>query len=100
MSHNIRHQSFQALPVQPGGKTVKEKIIKKKPFKNLTHGKVSYLIVTFMKKKPREVYTVVDLSKGTPDMMLQLEKKHGKEITTRTWKTVGRIQEKLSKSLL
>jgi hypothetical protein len=39
----------------------------------------------------REVCCVVDLSGATtPDLMAWLEKQFGKEITTRTWKTVGK----------
>jgi hypothetical protein len=35
---------------------------------------------------------VIDLTSAkTPDLMIWLEKKFGKEITTRTWKTVERI---------
>jgi uncharacterized protein (DUF1697 family) len=38
------------------------------------------------------ICSVIDLtSSQTPDLMLWLEKKFGKEITTRTWKTVERI---------
>ena len=44
----------------------------------------------------REVCSVVDLTGGTtPDLMAWLEKQFGKEITTRTWKTVGKILTKL-----
>jgi hypothetical protein len=31
----------------------------------------------------------------TPDLMVCLEKQFGKQITTRTWKTIGRILKKL-----
>ena len=31
----------------------------------------------------------------TPDLMLWLEKQFGKKITTRTWKTVGKILAKM-----
>ncbi len=38
------------------------------------------------------ICSVTDLAdSGTPDLMVWLEKKFGKEITTRTWKTVKRI---------
>ena len=38
------------------------------------------------------ICSVIDLTSAkTPDLMLWLEKKFGKEITTRTWKTVQRI---------
>jgi uncharacterized protein (DUF1697 family) len=73
-----------------------EKFIKKDPFKGASHGKETYLIVTFMKKKPYEVYNVVDISgPQTPEFMKNIEKEHGKEITTRTWKTIKRILKKM-----
>jgi len=44
----------------------------------------------------REVFSVVDLTGATtPDLMAWLEKQFGKEITTRTWKTVGKILNRL-----
>ena len=44
----------------------------------------------------REVFSVVDLSGATsPDLMAWLDKQFGKEITTRTLKTVGRIVKRL-----
>jgi hypothetical protein len=44
----------------------------------------------------REVCSVVDLTGATtPDLMAWLEKRFGKAITTRTWKTVGRILNRL-----
>ncbi len=76
------------------------------------------LNVTFLKEKPstnlqfphhaekkghtvvgihgREVFSVVDLSGATTsDLMAWLEKQFGKAITTRTWKTVGKILTRL-----
>jgi uncharacterized protein (DUF1697 family) len=44
----------------------------------------------------REVFSVVDLTGATtPDLMAWLEKQFGKAITTRTWKTVGKILNRL-----
>lgn len=75
-----------------------ERLVAKDPFKGATHDRNSYLIVTFLKKKPREIYTVIDTRKTrTPDFMVKLEKQYGKEITTRTWKTIGRILAKMEK---
>jgi uncharacterized protein (DUF1697 family) len=91
-----------------------QRLVDKNPFKGMEHSQKSSLIVTFLKHKtkidmefPHKVdnraYTllgmydgaicsVIDLtSSKTPDLMLWLEKKLGKEITTRTWKTVERI---------
>jgi hypothetical protein len=73
--------------------------------------------VTFLKRKPREwrsrrlrgvgyrivalyereICSVVDLTSArTPDLMGRLEKELGKEITTRTYATVGRILRALN----
>lgn len=42
------------------------------------------------------VFSVIDTTKErTPDLMVWLEKKFSKEITTRTWKTVQRILKKM-----
>jgi hypothetical protein len=80
----------------------------------MEHSQKSSLNVTFLKKKrkidikfPCKVdnrdYTLLGMYDGaicsvidftstkTPDLMLWLEKKFGKEITTRTFKTVERI---------
>lgn len=46
----------------------------------------------------REVLSVVDLTGATtPDLMAWLERQFGKDITTRTWKTVGRIVSRLDR---
>ena len=91
-----------------------QELVKKKPFANREHSQKSSLNVTFLKKKihsdkkfPYKVKdrdyvllgmydgalcSVIDLtSPKTPDLMVWLEKTFGKEITTRTWKTVERI---------
>jgi hypothetical protein len=44
----------------------------------------------------RIICSVVDLTRTkTPDLMRWLEKEFGREITTRTWRTVGRILKKM-----
>ncbi len=91
-----------------------QQLVDKNPFKGMEHSQKSSLNVTFLKHKtkidtefPHKVddraYTVLGMYDGaicsvidltsskTPDLMLRLEKKFGKEITTRTWKTVERI---------
>ena len=88
------------------------------PFGSIEDSPTSRLNITFLKKKRksnlrfpdhaekkgytvvgmhgREVCSVVDLSGATtPDLMAWLEKQFGKEITTRTWKTVGKILNRL-----
>jgi acyl carrier protein len=45
------------------------------------------------------ICSVIDLTSAkTPDLMLWLEKQFGKEITTRTWKTVERIRNVMEQS--
>jgi len=94
-----------ALPKQLGFKSTTiirsqkelEALVKKNPFKGVKDEKPNYLIVTFFKDKKKELCTVVDMSGArTPDFMRDVEKKYGKEITTRTWKTVHRILKKMS----
>ena len=96
-----------------------ERLVTDEPFGDLEDTPTARLNVTFLKKKQktdvsfpfvaeerkgysvlgmtdREVFSVVDLTgASTPDVMLWMEKQFGKEITTRTWKTVGRILKKL-----
>ena len=91
-----------------------QKLVDKNPFKGMGHSQKSSLNVTFLKKKRRTgikfphkvdnrddellgmydgaICSVIDLTSArTPDLMGWLEKQFGKEITTRTWKTVERI---------
>lgn len=70
-----------------------QRMIAKDPFKGKTHSKEFYLIVTFTKPSG-EIYSVIrpDTRAGAK-FMVDLEKAHGKEITTRTWKTVNRIYQ-------
>jgi len=73
-----------------------KKLVKKDPFKGVKDEKPNYLIVTFFKQPRKELCTVIDMNttKG-PEMMQKLDKTHGKDITTRTWKTVHRILTKM-----
>ena len=73
-----------------------KKLVKKNPFKGVKDKKPNYLIVTFFKHPKKELCTVIDMAKTDGSAMMQsLDKKHGKEITTRTWKTVNRILAKM-----
>lgn len=95
-----------------------QQLVDKKPFKNMEDLQKSRLNVTFLKNKSttklkfpyrpenrdysilnlydRAIPSVINLrSAKTPDLMLWLEKQFGKEITTRTWKTVHRILKKM-----
>jgi len=72
------------------------RLVKKDPFKGMRDEKPNYLVVTFFKDRRKELCTAIDLTGSkTPDFMRKLEKEHGKEMTTRTWKTVGRILKKM-----
>ena len=74
-----------------------EKLVKRNPFKGIKDEKPNYLVVTFFKDRRKEVCTALDVSQGpTPDFMRDIEKKHGKALTTRTWKTMHRIVEKMN----
>lgn len=71
-------------------------LVKKNPFKGIKDEKPNYLVVTFFKDKKDELCTVIDMDSGkTPDFMRNIEKTHGKQVTTRTWKTVHRILKKM-----
>jgi uncharacterized protein (DUF1697 family) len=95
-----------------------QELLDKNPFTKYQHGPTTYLTVTFLKTKPgseaknqalpegkdyqmvavydREICFTVDTTAAkTPDLMLYLEKRFGKQITTRTWKTVERIHKQL-----
>ncbi len=95
-----------------------ELLVDKEPFKGITDAPKSRLNVTFLKDEPttgiefpyhaenkgytvlgiydRAICSIVDLTRTkTPDLMRWLEKEFGKAITTRTWKTVGRILKRM-----
>jgi uncharacterized protein (DUF1697 family) len=91
-----------------------QQLVDEDPFEGMEHSQKSSLNVTFLKKKRKidikfpyslkdrdytllgmydgAICSVIDLtSSKTPDLMVWLERQFGKEITTRTWKTVERI---------
>jgi uncharacterized protein (DUF1697 family) len=47
--------------------------------------------VTFLKRGGEVFSNINTVSTSSPNVMIKIEKEHGKEITTRTWKTVIRI---------
>ena len=98
-----------------------ELVINKKPFEDIDATFKSKFNVTFLKNKPkvefefpyqsenkgfivssiydRAIFSIVNLRRGkTPDLMRWLEKEFGKNITTRTLKTVERIIKRLNES--
>ena len=71
-------------------------LIKRDPFKGIKDERPNYLVVTFFKYRKKELCSVLNSTDTkTTDFMRVLEKKYGKEITTRTWKTVHRIMSKM-----
>lgn len=73
-----------------------EQLVKKDPFKGVEDKRPNYLVVTFSKHPRTEICTVINLNETDGStMMRSFEKKHGKAITTRTWKTVHRILKKM-----
>lgn len=95
------------------------RLVRLDPFKGLAHNRKTSLNVTFLKDEPkkgvalpyrgkgyrvmgrngRSVFSIVDLRGATtPDLMRWLEKEFGKELTTRTWKTVEKLLQKLDTS--
>jgi uncharacterized protein (DUF1697 family) len=95
-----------------------QELVDHQPFGKLQHSAKTYLTVTFLKHKTnvklavplrienrdyeivamydRAICCVLDqTSSKTPDLMVWLEKQFGKDITTRTWKTVERILRQL-----
>lgn len=73
-----------------------EQLVKKDPFKGVLNEKPNYLVVTFFKDRKAEICTTLDLNYNqTTNFMRLLEKEYGKEITTRSWKTVARILAKM-----
>jgi hypothetical protein len=80
------------------------------PFKGVEHGRQSYQLVTFFKSPPSppptgQFYndlgvnalcsTVDTTTAKTPDFMVKLERQFGKQITSRTYKTLQRILQKM-----
>jgi uncharacterized protein (DUF1697 family) len=93
-------------------------LIAQDPFRNLVDTRETSFQATFLKNEhdvelelpytsPRGDYTIVAIADRvicsvldltgphTPDLMRMLERTFGKQITTRTWKTVHRIARKL-----
>lgn len=93
-----------------------DELAQREPFGALSHGKQSYLTLTFFKEPldsgaqqlpaeplphvrvlgydaaSRALLAVVDQTRGkTPDYMAWLQRRYGAEITTRTWNTITKI---------
>jgi uncharacterized protein (DUF1697 family) len=95
-----------------------EQIIALQPFGESKHDQTTYLTVTFLKHEPpekigsakspendaykivaftdRAICSITDLTSGKgTQLMAWLERHYGKQITTRTWKTVERIVKRM-----
>jgi len=80
-----------------------------KPYKDVEHSRENYQLVTFFKLPPQSagdnfynalgvnaICTTLDTTAAkTPDFMAKLERQFGKNITSRTWKTINRILAKM-----
>lgn len=94
-------------------------LVDAEPFPGVEQGPEHYITVTFLKTQPKvvpqlplkpegknfEILALYDRAvtatldqtrEKTPNMMGWLEKQYGKDITTRTWKTVNRLLGKLN----
>ena len=82
------------------------------PYSGVPHARETYQLVTFFKSPPaakelpetgyydvqgvNALCNTLDVTASkTPDFMTKLEKRYGKEITSRTWKTIQRILQKM-----
>lgn len=95
-----------------------QETVERNPFAGYEHSPKTYLLVTFLKQPPevdfslpyqppgksytllalhgKTLFSVTDTTQAkTPDLMVWLERQFGKEITSRTWKTVLRILDKM-----
>jgi len=94
-----------------------ERLLRSDVFDGHEDAPASRLNVTFLKRRAQQsepvptpgegarivavrdqaVFSVVDSTRSkTPDLMNVLERAYGKDVTTRTWKTVGRIAAALA----
>ncbi len=77
-----------------------ETLVEKNPFKKFHDEKPNYLLVTFFKDRKPELCSVIrSTEEKTPDFMSKLERQYGKAITSRTWKTIGRIIKKMEETV-
>jgi uncharacterized protein (DUF1697 family) len=91
-----------------------EKLVALDPYAGLEHGRTSYLLVTFFKRRAklpftvpfqpeaswkivsaadRAIFSVIDMTaKQVPNSMSWMDRTMGRDITSRTWNTVLRIK--------
>jgi uncharacterized protein (DUF1697 family) len=90
-------------------RTQLQALVAQDPYKSAEHSRQSYLLVTFFKHPPKglkdnfygtqgvnALCSVIDTTTAkTPDFMVKAERQFGKEITSRTYKTIQRILQKM-----
>ena len=75
-----------------------EALAKSDPFQGAEHGKQWYLTVTFRKDRQPPVFSKLARAEmDGPAFMIELEKRLGKRITTRTWNTLLKIIAKMQR---
>jgi uncharacterized protein (DUF1697 family) len=74
-----------------------KRLVSKDPFNGEPDTPQSQHHVTF-RKRGGEIFTKLDITDPKAgNVLLQIELRHGKEVTTRTWKTVNRIVDRFGK---
>lgn len=74
------------------------KLVAKNPFKGILDEKPNYLLVTFFKDRREEIATALNQNDTkTTDFMAKMDREHKKKITSRTWKTIGRVLKVMEK---
>jgi len=74
------------------------KLLARNPYKGVEDKAPNYLLVTFFKDRRPELCSVLNMNSGqTTNFMAKLDKEYGKEISSRTWKTVHRILKAMEK---
>lgn len=118
----FHHLGFRSTTIIRSRQQLQE-LVDFNPFASLEHGPSSYLLVTFFKNPTKvsfnlpyqpddkpykflsaDKHTIFSTTDNTiiktSDLMTYLEKQFSKEITSRTYKTVNRILDKMRKSRL
>jgi uncharacterized protein (DUF1697 family) len=93
----LHEQLGLSLDVMVRSQDELETLVRKDPFKGAEHGKAWYLTVTFHKDRRAPLFSKLDrATMDGPEFMADLERRHGKHITTRTWNTIGKIRAALA----
>ena len=72
-------------------------LVRKKPFSDQPDTPQTQQHITFL-KRGGDIFTIIDITDPKAGRVLaQIERDYGKEVTTRTWRTVNRIMKQLDK---